>query len=251
MYKIPANLGFPSNQVHYLPTCHSTNEIMTNLLASGVEEGYIVITDFQSAGKGQPGKSWETQPYKNLTFSLLLKPSFLKLENQFRLTQVISLSVAGVVQNYLSEIVHVKWPNDIYVKEGKIAGILIQNSVKNRVFESCIVGIGLNVNQDVFETPEATSLKGITGKSYDINAILAQLIEEISERYSLLREGNFSLLNDEYQELLYAKNQLKVFESDKRFYGEIIGTDQVGRLLVQTLDGIKSFQNQEVKLVRG
>ncbi|MCB0495045.1 MAG: biotin--[acetyl-CoA-carboxylase] ligase [Cyclobacteriaceae bacterium] len=250
MYKIPANLGFASNLVHYLPTCHSTNEIAANMLANGLEEGSVVLTDFQSAGKGQPGNRWESKPYVNLTFSLVLKPSFLDLNKQFKLTQAISISVATVVQNHISEIVKIKWPNDIYIGYGKVAGILIQNSVKNRAIESCIVGIGLNVNQQEFETKGAVSMRTSTGSSFDLNEILVEIIKEIAENYTLLKAGRFLDLDNEYQNSLYARNQTELFESDSQFYGEIIGTDQLGRLLIKTSEGIKHFQNQEVRLIR-
>ena len=250
MYKIPANLGFPSNLVHYLPTCHSTNEIAVNLLGSGLDEGSLIITDNQTAGTGQPGNSWESKPYNNLTFSLVLRPSFLELKKQFRLTQAISISLANQVQEYVSGVVKIKWPNDIYIGDRKVAGILIQNSVKNKSFEASIVGIGLNVNQDEFETPRAVSLKIASGKTYDLNAVLVDLVESISAGYNELKTGIYSRLNEEYQDLLYARNKPGLFESDERFTGEIIGTDQIGRLMIQTANGVKCFQNQEVKLIR-
>ena len=249
MYKIPANLGFASNLVHYLPSCHSTNEIAANMLVQGLDEGSIIITDSQTSGKGQRGNSWESDPYLNLTFSLVLKPGFLALKNQFRLTQVISVSLASIIQSLVSKRVKIKWPNDIYVGNKKIAGILIQNNVKGKELEHSIIGIGLNVNQVDFLTPRAVSLKGVSQKKFDLNILLKDLIVAISENYNLLKGENHSVLNNEYQSLLYGLDQIRDFEDRNRFAGKIIGTDLLGRLMIETSSGVKCYQNQEVKFL--
>lgn len=251
MYKIPANLGFASNLVHYLPTCHSTNEIAAIMLAEGLEEGTIVITDDQTAGIGQPGNSWESQPYTNLTFSLILKPKFLKIENLFLLTQAISLGLANAIQEFVSGIVKIKWPNDIFIGDKKVAGILIQNAVKNRAFESSIVGIGLNVNQQEFKTTNAISLRKVTGGVLELNEVLQELIKGIYTEYDQLQKGIYDKLNNEYHQLLYGRDEVKQYESEKRFAGKIIGTDPQGRLIIETTEGIRLFRNQEVKLIGG
>ncbi len=235
--------------VHYLPSCHSTNEIAANLLAHGLNEGELVITDNQTDGRGQRGSFWESEAYLNLTFSLILKPSFLALQNQFRLTQVISVSLASVIQAHVPNIVKIKWPNDIYVDNKKIAGILIQNIVKSKDIEHSIIGIGLNVNQANFLNPIATSLKSLTQKTFVLNNILNEILEAISENYQELKISNHTWINDEYKKLLYGINEKKEFEADERFIGTIIGTDPLGRLLIETKDGVRCFQNKEVKFV--
>ena len=250
MYKILANYGFASKIVHYLPSCHSTNEIAANMVGDELAEGTIVITDNQTHGKGQRGNYWESEPYANLTFSLVLKPAFLLLQYQFRLTQVISLSIASVIQEKVSSIVKIKWPNDIYVNNKKIGGILIQNNVKGKKLEFSIIGIGLNLNQVVFANPIAVSLTNLTHDKFDTNNMLNEVINSISHTYNELKKGSYKDINDEYQKLLYAKEEIKTFEADTRFSGKIIGTDQIGRLLVQTSSGVQCYQNQEIKLIR-
>ena len=113
--------------VHYLPSCHSTNEVAAQVLGN---EGTIIITDEQTNGKGQRGNTWESEPFKNLTFSLVLKPSFIPVQYQFRITKIISVAIAQVLQSKLSKAVKIKWPNDIFVGDDKIGGVLIQNTVK-------------------------------------------------------------------------------------------------------------------------
>jgi len=113
VYKIPANLGFASNLVHYLPSCHSTNPIAADLLKSGAQEGSVIIADNQTNGVGQRGNEWDSEPFKNLTFSLVLKPGFLAINHQFFLTQIVSISMVNVLQQHVTSLVKIKWPNDI------------------------------------------------------------------------------------------------------------------------------------------
>lgn len=249
MYKIPANLGFASNLVHYLPSCHSTNEVAAGLLANDLEEGTIIITDNQTDGKGQRGNGWVSAPNLNLTFSLILKPSFVAIAKQFLLTQVVSVSIAQVLQTYMAKQVKIKWPNDIYIGKEKIAGILIQNSVKGKEIENCIIGIGCNVNQLNFENLQATSIQKISGEPSDLNQVLTQLLESIYDNYTRLKLGLTKELEKEYLSILLGRNEVRSFIGHQKFEGRIIGADPLGRLLIETSDGVKSFQNQEIKFV--
>ncbi len=249
MYKIPAKLGFKSKLVHYLPSCHSTNEIAANLLRKGFEEGSVIITDNQTAGLGQRGNVWKTEPYKNLTFSLILKPDFLPITKQFLLTQVISISLVQVIQSYVSSLVKIKWPNDIYVGNKKIAGILIQNIVKGKEIEHSIIGIGLNVNQVDFGLINATSLFKIIHSHVELNLILGELLEVISKNYEELKNRNEQVLNTEYLEYLFGLDEVRKFRAENEFSGKIIGTDPLGRLLIETSTGMQCFQNQEVEFI--
>ena len=249
MYKIPANLGFTSNLVYYLPSCHSTNEVAASLLANGLDEGAIVITDNQTNGVGQRGNSWQSSPGLNLTFSLILKPKFLPVSKQFLLTQVVSVAIIQVLQTYVAKQVKIKWPNDIYIGNDKIGGILIQNTVKGKEIENSIVGIGCNVNQLDFDNLVASSINKIIGKPIELNVILGEILTSIYESYAQLKKGNKAEIEKEYFASLLALNEIKTFVSDKEFKGKIIGTDPLGRLLIETNEGVKCFQNQEVKLI--
>ncbi len=244
MYKILAKVGFASKIIHYLPSCHSTNEKASQL--SG-DEGTIIITDDQTNGKGQRGNSWESAPYKNLTFSLVLKPIFLPIQEQFKLTQVISLGIANAVQTFVSKTVKVKWPNDIYVDNKKIGGVLIQNNVKGQQIEYSIIGVGLNVNQIKFETPNAVSLSNLLGRPLVLNTVLNEVLASIYEHYSFLKNGNSTILEQEYLKILYQRNEWKKYKAaEEEFAGKIIGIDPLGRLLIETETAVKCFQNQEI-----
>ena len=249
MYKIPANLGFTSNYMHYLPSCHSTNEIATNLLTNRAEEGTVVITDNQTNGKGQRGNYWESEPFLNLTFSLILKPDFLPVQSQFQLTQIISISIAEIIQGLVSKTVKVKWPNDIYVGNKKIGGILIQNTVKGKGIESSVIGMGLNINQTIFQIPNAISIKALTHSPMNLNDVLNSVLKSIAENYRRLKKGKQKAIGIEYYNLLLGLNETRNFKAEENFSGKIIGVDAQGRLLIETGREIRCFQNQEVKFV--
>ena len=144
MHKDPIDSLFPgANQIR-LPSCHSTNDVASDLLAEGnIAEGTVIITDHQTKGKGQRGNSWESEPGKNLTCSLILKPKFLPVQKQFELTVVSSLAIVHTLRDLGLPNAQVKWPNDIYYGNAKIAGILIENTVRANHLEYAVVGIGL------------------------------------------------------------------------------------------------------------
>src|SRR5690554_3701783 len=148
MHKILANTIFLGKNIIHLPECHSTNDVAMQKYRSGeAPEGTIVITDKQTEGRGQRGNQWLTQPNLNLTFSLILTPVFLDASEQFGLNMAVSLGIREALSDYVQGII-IKWPNDILHEEnGKIGGILIENSVTHKGIELAMVGVGLNINQ--------------------------------------------------------------------------------------------------------
>ena len=207
MYKILAKLRFETNHVHYLPSCHSTNEAAQDLLLTDAPEGTIVITDEQIDGKGQRGNVWISDPYLNLTFSLILHPRFLEPNEQFLITIAVSLAIKETLDEYLPGEAKIKWPNDIYYKNKKIAGLLIENVLRGSSFESCIVGIGLNVNQIAFtDDLRATSMKLEGVEENNLNTVLNSLIEHITKYYFQLSRDNAKGLRDQYHKSLLGLN---------------------------------------------
>ena len=157
------NTIFVGKVLHEFEALGSTNQHALQLLKESTPaEGTIILTHDQYAGKGQATNKWESAPHKNLTFTTILYPKFLPARKQFLLNQVVSLSVFDTLQKYITEGLTIKWPNDIYVFDKKITGILIQNSLQGHTLQSSIVGIGLNVNQIDFPpdiVQRATSMK--------------------------------------------------------------------------------------------
>jgi BirA family biotin operon repressor/biotin-[acetyl-CoA-carboxylase] ligase len=199
-------------------------------------EGYVVITDNQTQGKGLETNSWESEVGKNLTFSIILYPDFAA-EQQFTLNKAISLGIYDFLQNKIGKVnVSVKWPNDIYIDDKKVCGILIQNSLIGNRFDYTIVGIGLNVNQSIFlsDAPNPVSMKMITGIDYNIEELLEKLLKAILLRYSQVKTLPKKIGQD-YQNALYRFMEWHYFEVKKnRIFGRIRGTNEYGQLLIET-----------------
>jgi BirA family transcriptional regulator, biotin operon repressor / biotin---[acetyl-CoA-carboxylase] ligase len=247
LYKIPASTLFVGKKLVYVPECHSTNTLAAELSQRGsVVEGTLVITSNQFGGRGQRGNQWISEPGKNLTFSLILKPTFLKPDQQFRLTQVVSLAVADYVSDKIKG-VKIKWPNDVLINNKKTCGILIENTISSEQIQNSVIGVGFNVNQLEFTGNRGTSLKNETGLDYDLQTVLNDLLRCIEVRYLQLREGKFEKLSDDYLNNLYRKGEHHSFiigETQKQ--GVIEGVDQRGRLVV-SFDEIKQeFDLKEI-----
>jgi len=242
LYKIFANTLFTGRQLVFVPECHSTNSLASELASKSIlSEGTVVITSNQTAGRGQRGNTWETVAGMNLTFSILLKPTFLSIKNQFNLTITTSLAVADFLKEQSVEEVKIKWPNDILAGKKKICGILIENTIQQETIHQSIVGIGLNVNQNNFNSPLATSLAIIASKASDLNEMLNSLLEKFEKRYLQLRSGKLAELKSEYLKNLFGFGEPQVFISNgKEFEGIIEGVDENGELKVSD-NGIVSF----------
>lgn len=250
MYNIPTNTLFTGKRLIYLPSCHSTNDYASSIIhLPETVEGTIVITSNQTKGKGQRGNTWEAEPNKNLTFSLILNPLFLSISSQFHLNMFSSLAVQDTLIHYLGQDVKVKWPNDLYYKDKKICGILIQNMIQKNSIHHSIIGIGININQEVFSENKAISMKVIKNQSFDLNEILNLLLENLEKRYLQLKSSDIILKSD-YIQSLYRINQNCLFSAEnEQFEGMITGIDETGKLRIETKNGVRLFSFKEVEFV--
>jgi BirA family transcriptional regulator, biotin operon repressor / biotin---[acetyl-CoA-carboxylase] ligase len=214
----------------------STNSYAVKLLKNDkIEEGAIIYTNFQSEGKGHAGNIWESEAGKNLLFSLILYPSFLKPTDQFIISKIISLGICDFLRPYTSK-VSIKWPNDIYVNNDKIAGILIEAALIRNEIEYLIAGIGLNLNQKIFssDAPNPVSLSLITGKEYSPVECLKNLVQHIDKRYNDFLERRRRLIDSDYINNLYRFDQWCEFsDSNGSYEGKIIAIDHSGRLRIE------------------
>ena len=233
-----------------MPECHSTNSLASELAIKNIlSEGSVIITSNQTAGRGQRGNTWETTAGMNLTFSILIKPTFLSVKNQFYLTIITSLAVTDFLKEQSVAEVKVKWPNDILVIKKKIGGILIENSVQQETIQQSIVGIGLNINQNNFSSPMATSLAIVANKILDLNEALNSLLESFEKRYLQLRSGKLIELKSEYLENLFGLGELQTFIANgKEFEGTIEGVDENGELKISDNGNTSSFKLKEISL---
>jgi biotin--[acetyl-coA-carboxylase] ligase len=184
----------------------STNTYLANM-ASILPEGTVIYSTIQSAGRGQRGASWESEPGKNLTFSLLLKPKYLLPNKQFYISEAVSVAIVSVLSRYASGF-SVKWPNDIYYNDKKISGILIEHSIAGNTFEHTVIGIGININQRKFvsDAPNPVSLAQIIGTDTDLDIILKEIVQSIFDLVCFDENTSFDEIHSSYLEILYRKD---------------------------------------------
>ena len=240
-----------TNIIH-LPETESTNAYAVQLFANQrPQEGTVIVADFQTRGKGTDANSWESEKGKNLTFSLILYPDF-GADRQFVFNKAISLGINKFLcKEFLNHKVSIKWPNDLYVGDSKICGILIQNSVNGNRFDNVVVGIGLNVNQTVFTSnaPNPVSMKNITGCNYVLNDVLDNLLDCITREYETVQKGRYQEIESAYHAALYRLGeQHEYIIRGEKTSATIFGTNEYGQLLLETQDG-KSLicETQDVK----
>lgn len=242
---------FIGHEIMEMQAVESTNLYLNVLMSERkVREGFILSAKEQTAGRGQRGTRWESESGQNLTLSIALYPTFLRLEEQFLLNKVIALAVADFIKCSLKQTssssiekqeVKIKWPNDIYVNDKKIAGILIENTVRNNRIASSIVGIGINVNQTEFSNTinNAISLKSIMNISYDLKRCMEILCSFVEARYLQLKALNETKIGCDYENFLFRFNQWSNFEDNAGilFNAKITGTSRAGKLILEKRNG--------------
>jgi BirA family transcriptional regulator, biotin operon repressor / biotin---[acetyl-CoA-carboxylase] ligase len=220
----------------------STNNYATHLIPSGkVVEGTVVLTFRQTMGKGNGKNVWESEDFKNLTFSLILFPDFLPASRQFLISQVVSLGLFDFIAGKTTG-ASIKWPNDLLVESKKIAGILIENTVSGANLLSSVAGIGININQLTFpgHLRRATSLALSTGKQFTLEDILKEILAEIFKWYEVLKKGQTGLIRESYLKNLFKIGEMTLFrKGSKVFQSKIEGIDDFGQLLLKMPSGKK------------
>lgn len=203
------------SQIIKLDSVGSTNNYAAKLMeGSKVQEGTAILASFQENGRGQRGANWQSKAGDNLLGSIILYPNFLFASQQFYLSQAVSLAIHQLLRD-IGISAEIKWPNDLLVRGKKIAGILIENSLRGQLIESSIVGIGLNVNQINFDLA-ASSIKLEMGKDYSPEGLAVELFAKLDQYYALLRSGNKTELSEAYHQNLYGVNQ----QCDLKIKGE-------------------------------
>ncbi len=237
----------PSTQQKSLPTIGSTfieltsinstnTYAMQQIKAKVAEHGVAYFAHSQTNGKGSRGKTWHSQTGNNIILSTTLQVDWLSLQKQFYLSIAVSLATHDFFSNYVQNGISIKWPNDIYYFNHKIAGILIENNVKANKLAWAVVGIGANINQTIFpdSVSKAISLSLITKDNYDIIDITHQLCNCLEKRYQQLLSGNEAALFKEYNEKLFKINEkIKLKKGDVIFNCTLKGVAENGYLLVK------------------
>jgi BirA family biotin operon repressor/biotin-[acetyl-CoA-carboxylase] ligase len=230
------------SKIIFISDLTSTNTYAIRLISmERPQEGTIIRTEFQSAGRGQPGNKWVSERGKNLLFSIILFPQMIKPVEQFTVSMAISLGIHDFLTRKVTGC-SIKWPNDVYVSNDKIAGILIESSLMGDNIEYLVAGIGLNINQERFtrDALNPVALKMITGKDYELKDCLIELAGDLDKRYGQLTAGGSENIKDEYISKLYRLNEWNGFrDSGGRFTGRILSVSNSGRLLLEKKSGQK------------
>jgi BirA family biotin operon repressor/biotin-[acetyl-CoA-carboxylase] ligase len=215
-------------------------------------EGTIIRADHQTAGRGQPGNKWESEQGKNLLISIILYPSMVRPEDQFIISMTLSLGILDFLEPKIQKC-SIKWPNDIYAGNDKIAGILIENSLSGPRISFSVAGIGLNVNQTDFVSgaPNPVSMKLITGADHDRDACLSELAAALDKRYDQLKDGEYRQIKNDYIANLYRYGQWANYKDQSgTFPARIISVLDDGKLVLENRDRTKrGYYFKEIEFI--
>ncbi|MDE6860269.1 MAG: biotin--[acetyl-CoA-carboxylase] ligase [Duncaniella sp.] len=239
-----------------LPSAHSTNSVLAGMAAES-PHGTVVSAFEQTAGRGQRGNSWEAAPGKNITMSILLRPEYIRPSGQFVISQAVSVAIVDFLRRYLpDEAVAVKWPNDIYVGDRKICGILIENTLAGSRLEYSIVGIGLNVNQTHFlsDAPNPCSIANFTGLKYPVDALVKELATVILARVAEVdTELPDTAVAEEYRSRLWRSNGFYPYHDnllDEVIEASIHYVAPTGHITLATRSGdLRTYAFKEISAV--
>ncbi len=222
-----------------LEEAESTNLYLKQLVREEyLEEGSMVVADFQTVGRGQMGSTWFSSKGENLLFSLLIYPKDVLAKEQFIISRIASLAVKNTLDQFTDDI-RIKWPNDIYWKEQKIAGILIENDIEGRCIGNSVIGVGININEQSFPSGllNPVSLLQITGSVHDRDYILNIFQREFFLLYRDFQQGEVKAIEDEYMLDLYRVNGYYWYEDKNgRFMAEIDDVLPSGHLVLRIMD---------------
>ena len=236
--------------IYHLQHTGSTND---DARADKYREGDIVWAEVQSAGRGQRGHTWQSREGENLTFSVVLEPTFLHITQQFSLLEVVALSLVDTLAIEGIE-ASIKWTNDIYVGDRKLVGILIEHASVTTHLHRTIVGIGINVNQREFDAslPNPTSMALVTERQFERERVLESFVQMLQRNYTLLREGGGKALHERYLSKLYRRNTPHTYAlaDGTRFEGTIRDVRERGELVVEHEDGsLHEYLFKEIEFV--
>ena len=236
--------------IYHFPITASTNDDARD---EKYREGDVVWADFQTAGRGQRGHEWHSRKGENLTFSVVLEPTFVPIAEQFSVSEVVALSLVDMLSEYGIE-AKIKWTNDIYVGDRKLVGILIEHSLATNTLRRTIVGVGINVNQTEFDAslPNPVSMAQLLDRELNSEEVLQCFLRHLQRNYELLREGGAEVLHERYNALLYRKDEYHIYAlpSGEKFRAKILGTAPSGALRLEDEAGLtKDYLFKEVEFI--
>jgi BirA family transcriptional regulator, biotin operon repressor / biotin---[acetyl-CoA-carboxylase] ligase len=242
------------NNIIRLDSVDSTNNYAAKLINQpNIPFGTVIMSRFQTSGKGQRASNWISSKNENLLFSIILDTSFLNSAYIFKLSKAISIALKIALSEIVSNDISIKWPNDIFADSCKIAGILIENQWAATSLKSSIIGIGLNVNQIEFDSSlSATSLRLLTKSEHVIDDVLNLIIKSLNFYFEALMKGSFSLIDEMYLNHLLRFQEWSKYKllSGEVFDGKIIGVSNNGLLSIEDRSGqVNNYDLKEINFV--
>ena len=234
---------------------NSTNTLLRDYVVDEhIEDFTVISTDFQEKGRGQRDTFWHSKRGKNLLFSVFKKFDKLQAEDHFFLNMCISLGLISALQRNINRELKIKWPNDILTGNKKIAGILVENAIRSTQINHSIIGIGLNVNENPFpdDLPQAISLAMLTGKEFDRDALLLEILNELEKTFYILENDQKDSIKSAYLDRLYKYQQPQMFRTKERdlIMAKIVDVDRWGNLVIEDVDGnLLSFGFKEIQFI--
>ena len=237
-------------KVIHIDETDSTNRWLRDYALSQPEGDYVVVSEYQTAGRGCGTNSWESERGKNLTFSLLIHPTEITADCQFRISEAVSLALCETLDGYVTDRqVSVKWPNDIYVDDCKICGMLIENRLRGRLMTDSIIGIGLNVNQREFfsDAPNPVSLVQLLGHEVALEPLLQAFLQKLEPMLQMDPET----LGKAYRERLYRREGEHEYRDGKGlFRAKLLNVLDDGQLVLLDTEGTaRIYAFKEVQFV--
>lgn len=260
MNKYQAPTEFIGRRTIFLESCESTNSLALRECAEkDVEEGLIFIAEHQTRGRGQMGNRWDSRKGENLLFSLVLKPA-ISAQEQFYLSKSVACGIVEGLKAWAKEVfgknlpLAIKWPNDLYLADKKLGGILIENQWNGGKWTHAVVGVGLNINQQQFDGLRATSLRAHLkmDEILDKTAIFNALCKGLEEYYLACLDKQFSSIDDNYHAHLLRLNEWHLYEENESkevFDGKILQVNEQGLLLVEKQNGYKLYDLKEIVFI--
>ena len=232
----------------------STNAYLRQYTPAEGEDLTVVTAEYQTAGKGQGTNTWESNPGENLLFSVLCHPKSLPANRQFIISQAIALAIRDALRMYIGDI-RIKWPNDIYWHDHKLGGILIECSLAGRNVRDCIIGVGLDVNQQEFHnlTKNPISLRQITHREIDRDTLLDSIIDDLQHYLHLIDEGHTDTIAADYKTSLYRNHGYHPYrDANGDFSARFVAVEPDGHLILKDEDGmLRRYAFKEVKFLIG
>jgi BirA family biotin operon repressor/biotin-[acetyl-CoA-carboxylase] ligase len=237
------------SEIHHLSVVDSTNNYAAKLISEGqLQNGSVIMADFQTNGRGQRGNSWQSVSQNNLLFSLAFQPVSVAADQQIRINWYTALIWIKCCKRFSID-AQIKWPNDIFVGQQKLGGILIEQQIQGSIIAWSVVGCGINVNATP-ALPNACSIFELTNVRFQPKTVLNEFLDLYNGQIQLLY-GDFQELKTAFEAELYGKGTIQEFIDAQQvaWHAKVIGVDEQGKLLLEKNDVVQAYDLQQVRLV--